>query len=67
MTLSQTLLKAIERAGVTRYRISRDTGIEESALSRFVSGKRGLGLDSADALARYFNLELRPKVKKKAR
>jgi transcriptional regulator with XRE-family HTH domain len=58
MTVSDTLREAIRNASVSRYRIACDTGIAESALSRFVSGKRSLDLTSVDKLCEYLGLEL---------
>ena len=49
---------AIKSAGVTRYRIARETGIDEAALSRFMSGERGLDLSTVDRLAAYLGLQL---------
>lgn len=57
-TVSETIRAAIETADVTRYRIAKETGIEQSALSRFMSGERGLAMESIDLLAVYFGLEL---------
>ncbi len=60
-TVSEQLRAAILAAaetGVTRYRISKETGVEQSALSRFVHGKVGLDLSSVDKLAAYLGLEL---------
>jgi transcriptional regulator with XRE-family HTH domain len=57
-TVSERIREAVETADVTRYRIAQETGIEESALSRFISRERGLGMESLDALAEYFGLEL---------
>ena len=62
-TVSAQIRDAIETADVTRYRIAQDTGIAESALSRFMSGTRGLSMDSIDILADYFGMELTPKRK----
>lgn len=62
-TISEQLLREIKTCGITRYRISQDTGIEESVLSRFVTGKRGLGMEAIDKLAVYFGLELKRKEK----
>jgi hypothetical protein len=58
MTVSDTLREAIRNASVTRYRIACDTGIAESALSRFVSGERSLDLTSVDKLCEYLGLVL---------
>jgi predicted transcriptional regulator len=61
VSVSESLRAAISaaaRAGVTRYRIAKETGIEQSALSRFVRRKVGLDLSSVDLLAQYLGLEL---------
>ena len=56
--INEILLKEINRCGKSRYKISVDTEINESALSRFVNGQRGLSVDSADILLKYFGYEL---------
>ena len=60
MKVGEVLKRAIKESGVSRYRIAQETGIEQSALSRFMSGERGLALDAVEALCSYFKLELRP-------
>jgi transcriptional regulator with XRE-family HTH domain len=57
-TVSERIRRAVETADVTRYRIAQETGLEESALSRFVSRERGLSMEALDALAEFFGLEL---------
>lgn len=54
---------AIEASGQSRYRISKETGIAESVLSRFVNGETVLTVETAERLADYLGLEivLRPK------
>ena len=66
LPLSEQVRKAINSAGVTRYRIAQEAGIEESTLSRFVNGERGLSLAVLARLADYLGLELsaRPQQKK---
>ena len=67
-TISDQLRAAIAAAaevGISRYRISRETGVEQSALSRFVHGKQGLDLSSIDRLAAYLGLELVVKAESK--
>ena len=59
--LEATLRKAIERSDSSRYAISQATGVPQSALSRFVAEERSISLDYADKLAKYFELELKPK------
>ena len=53
----------LARLGVSRYRISRATGISQSALSRFMAGEqpRGLTLASLDALAPFLEVQVRPR------
>jgi transcriptional regulator with XRE-family HTH domain len=57
-TVSERIREAVEAADATRYQIAQETGIEQSALSRFVSRERGLSMEALDALAEYFGLEL---------
>jgi transcriptional regulator with XRE-family HTH domain len=57
-SVSDALRRAITGAPVSRYRIARDTGVEQSALSRFVKGRRSLDLTTVDLLADYLGLEL---------
>ena len=57
-TISEEIKKAILTAGVTRYRIAQDTGIDEATLCRFVSGERGLSMLAIDRLAEYFGYKI---------
>lgn len=59
--VSDQLRVAILAAGENRHRIALATGVQESTLSRFVRGERGLDLTSVDKLAAYLGLELVPK------
>ena len=59
-TVTDALKVAIERSGLTRYRIAKDTGIDEAALMRFLRGETSLRLDKADRLAAYLGLRLVP-------
>jgi transcriptional regulator with XRE-family HTH domain len=56
--VSEQLREAINSAGVSRYRISKASGVSEAALSKFVRGLRGLDLSSVDRLASHLGLEL---------
>lgn len=65
--LSDQIRAAVGTSGVSAYRISAETGIDKAALSRFVSGERGLSLDSIDVLAGYLKLTIvSPKRSKQA-
>jgi hypothetical protein len=59
--LSEQLRQAIRECGESRYALSKRTGIDQSTLTRFMSGERGLRLDVVDVLADVLGLELRPR------
>jgi hypothetical protein len=59
--VSVQLREAIDRSEHTRYRISKETCITQSTLSRFATGKASLSLDAVDALAVFLGLELTPR------
>lgn len=67
MTLSDQLRHAIKKAGVSRYRISQETGVDQGALTRFCVDRRSINLDTADLLAEYLGIELRPRGRTKQR
>jgi transcriptional regulator with XRE-family HTH domain len=63
-TLTEQLREAIETAGVSRYQISKATGISQPALSKFVLGQRGLSNKAMDAIGEYLGLSICKKRKK---
>ena len=66
--LTDQLRKAIDESGMTRYRIAQETGINESHLSKFYRGERGLSMESLDAIGELLDLQItfrrKPKRKK---
>jgi transcriptional regulator with XRE-family HTH domain len=50
--------KAIEKGPKSRYRLSMETGIEQSQLSRFIAGTHGLGMESIEKLAKALGYEI---------
>ncbi len=49
------------KAGVSLYRISKDTGIDTAALSRLMKETKGcISIEKADILCKYLGLELKP-------
>ena len=56
--ISQQLRHIVKVCGKTRYQISKETGIDESLLSRFVNGKCNISLNVIDKLAENLNLEI---------
>ncbi len=61
--MSEQLRQAIETSQYSRYRIWKETGVSQAALSRFMSGERSLTLDTVDVLADFLGLELVSKRK----
>ncbi|MCE9553408.1 MAG: hypothetical protein K8T91_08535 [Planctomycetes bacterium] len=58
MTISQQVRQAIEASDVSRYRIWKDTGIDQGTLSRFMAGDGGLSLEGLDAIGELLGLEI---------
>lgn len=60
----ETIKREIKKSGLTRYRISLDTGIDQATLCRLMQGK-AMNMETADLLCKYFKLELKPIKRKK--
>ena len=58
LTFTDELRQAIRRGGKTQYRISKETGISEGQLSRFMHGQVGLSLSAIDRLCECLGLRL---------
>ena len=56
--MSDQIRRAIRDCGMTRYAISKATGIHESTLTRFMSGERGLPMKTLDVLAEFLGLRI---------
>lgn len=65
MTIIESLRKEIRTCGKSRYRISKDTGIDQAALCRIMQGG-SCKVETVEILYKYFGFEMKPK-KKKAR
>ena len=66
--LSEQIRQAVDASGLSRYRISKELGIAESTMSRFMSGQGGLSQEYIDALADLLDLHIttgRPRSAKK--
>jgi transcriptional regulator with XRE-family HTH domain len=64
MKVSDQIRRITEQCGESRYAIAKATGIAESALSRFLAGKRGLSSNSLDKLGEHLGLEVVVKTRK---
>ena len=58
MRFSDEIRKAVEESGVTRYRVWRDTGIDQGFMCKFVHGECGLSMETLDVLADYLDLHV---------
>ena len=64
VTFSNQLREAVRNSESTCYAISKETGIDQAVLSKFLRGERGMLIPSIDALVEYLNLELSEKKRK---
>lgn len=65
MKLSDQLRKAINDSGFTRYAIAKATGIDQSALCKFMNGERGVSVEAMDKLGKHLGLMLVLKRRKR--
>src|SRR4051812_3219057 len=72
-SFSDQIREAIDSSAITRYVLSEKTGITESALSRFMTGKQSLSLTTMDKIADVLGLQVvvgvqaRPRTRKPGR
>ncbi len=64
--IMEQIRKQIETCGKSRYRISKDTGIDKAALCRMMQGK-ACTVETADILLKYFGLTITKKSKKRGK
>ena len=57
-TLIEQLRWYLKNCGVSNLQIEHETGIHNSALSRFGREERGMSLDALDTLAKYLKVRL---------
>jgi DNA-binding phage protein len=56
--IAEQLQEAIRDCGKSRYRLSQETGIDQSVLCRFLQGKSSLTLSSVDKVLNTLGLEV---------
>jgi transcriptional regulator with XRE-family HTH domain len=61
--------RAINESGVSRYAISKATGIDQGQLSKLMSGEVGISLANLEKLLDFLNLEIviRPNRRRKGK
>jgi len=57
-TIADVLREKIRNTGKSVFKISRESGVAQPVLSRFMSGKRSVNLETVEKLCAYFNLIL---------
>lgn len=57
-SINEQLRKKLRRCGKTRYRLSMETGISQSVLSRFAAGETELTIVNAEKLCTALGIEL---------
>ena len=65
--LSNQIRRAVAASGLTRYRISKITGIDQAVLSRFMAGKVGLSMSTLDRLADALELDVVARKQRKTK
>jgi len=58
LRFSDQIRTAIDQSGISRYALSKRTGVTQAALCRFMQGKCGLTTDTLDRLAPELSLVL---------
>lgn len=61
--IMKTIRQAIEESGKSRYRIHKDTGVDQAVLCKVAAGGT-CSMETADRLCEYLGLELRPRRRK---
>jgi ribosome-binding protein aMBF1 (putative translation factor) len=68
-SVSEQIRDAIEHSGMSRYAICKAIEMDQGAMSRFMSGERGLSLEMVDKIGELLGLRIvarksKPKSKK---
>jgi len=58
-SLADTIKQAVAATGKSVNAAASESGVPQAVLQRFVTGQRGITLDTAERLCAYLNLELR--------
>lgn len=58
LLLTDQVRKAIADSGETQYRICQNTGLDKTAIFRFMSGERGLSMEALNTLGDYLELSI---------
>lgn len=59
--------KAIKSSGMSRYALSKATGIDQAQLSKLMSGQGGLSIASLEKLVEHLDLEIVIRKRKRSK
>jgi len=62
---STQLRQAIARSGLSQYRLAKLSGIQQSQLSRFMNGERGLSIEGIEKICELIGARLVVDIKPK--
>lgn len=62
-SLTDGIRRAIESCGKSRYVLSKEVGIDQATLSRFMHRKGGITTENLDRLARHLGITVSDKPK----
>lgn len=57
-SIEDQLRQLMDESGLTKYRLAKETGINEAALGKFYHGQRGLSMQALNALGKYLEIKL---------
>jgi len=60
LSLADTIKQAILATGKSVNSVASQSGVSQPILHRFLTGQRGITLDTAERVCAYLKLELRP-------
>jgi len=63
-TINEQLRRAMKRCGKSRYAISKETGIEQSTLSRFANGLSGLSVENVEKVCQSIGAKVTITIRK---
>jgi plasmid maintenance system antidote protein VapI len=56
--LTEQLRQAVLNCGETQYAVCKATGIDKTAMSRFINGERGVSMKVMNTLGEYLGLRI---------
>jgi len=57
-SIENQLRQLMDHSGLTKYRLAKETGINEAALGKFYHGQRGLSMKALNALGKCLQLKI---------